>query len=129
MPHGFSSLHDGRKAPPAGLPAEIVPLSRPYSLYAGNVFTGQVFKDGKPKPAVDVEIEWWGKGKVKAPTEEHVRQVVKTDANGVFSYAMSKPGWWGFSAIMEGAEPVRHEGQDKKVELGAVLWVQAYPMK
>ena len=32
----------------AGLPCEIVPLSRPYSLYAGNIFTGQVQKDGKP---------------------------------------------------------------------------------
>jgi cobalt/nickel transport protein len=47
----------------AGLPVEIVPLSRPYSLYAGNVFTGQVFKDGKPVPDVNVEVEWWGKGR------------------------------------------------------------------
>jgi cobalt/nickel transport protein len=113
----------------AGLPAEIVPLSRPYSLYAGNVFMGQVFKDGKPMPAVNVEVELWGKGKTKAPTEEHVRQVVKTDANGVFSYAMPKEGWWGFSAIMESGKPVKYEGKDKKVELGAVIWVHAYPMK
>jgi cobalt/nickel transport protein len=113
----------------AGLPVEIVPLSRPYSLYAGNIFTGQVFKDGKPMPDVSVEVEWWGKGQTKAPTDEHVRQVVKTDANGVFSYAMPKPGWWGFSAVMEGSEPMKFDGKDKKVELGAVLWVQAYPMK
>ena len=32
----------------AGIPAEIVPLTRPYSLYAGNLFKGQVFRDGKP---------------------------------------------------------------------------------
>ncbi len=32
----------------AGIPAEIVPMTRPYSLYAGNSFTGQVLKDGKP---------------------------------------------------------------------------------
>ncbi len=113
----------------AGLPAEIVPLSRPYSLYAGNIFTGRVFKDGKSMPDVTVEVEWWGKGTTKAPTEEHVRQVVKTDANGVFSYGMPKPGWWGFSAVMEGSEPVKYEGKDKKVELGAVLWVHAYPME
>lgn len=113
----------------AGLPVEIVPLSRPYSLYAGNVFTGQVFKDGKPVLDTNVEVEWWGKGKAKAPTEAHVTQVVKTDANGIFYYAMPKPGWWGFSAVMEGAEPLKHEGKDKKVEIGAVIWVQAYPMK
>jgi cobalt/nickel transport protein len=113
----------------AGIPAEIVPLARPYGLYAGNLFTGQVFKDGKPVADTNVEVEWWGKGKTKAPTEEHVRQVVKTDANGVFSYAMPKPGWWGFSAIMEADAPIKHEGKDKKVELGAVLWVHAYPME
>ena len=113
----------------AGLPAEIVPLSRPYSLYAGNILTGQVFKDGKPVPGVNVEIEWWGKGKTKAPTDAHVTQVVKTDTNGIFSYAMPKAGWWGFSAITEGSEPIKYEGKDKKVEIGAVLWVQAYPMK
>ncbi len=113
----------------AGLPVEIVPLSRPYSLYAGNIFTGQVFKDGKPVPDVNVEIEWWGKGKTKAPTAEHVTQVVKTDTNGIFSYAMPRAGWWGFSAITEGSETIKYEGKDKKVEIGAVLWVQAYPMK
>ncbi len=113
----------------AGLPVEIVPLTRPYSLYAGNLFTGQVLKNGKPLPNVDVEMEWWGKGKIKAPTDAHVTQVVKADSNGVFSYAMPKAGWWGFAAIMEGDEPLKHQGQDKKVEIGAVIWVHAYPME
>jgi cobalt/nickel transport protein len=113
----------------AGLPAEIVPLSRPYSLYAGNIFTGQVFRGSEAVPNVEVEVEWWGKGKSKAPTDSHVCQVVKTDKNGVFSFAMPKPGWWGFSAIMEAPEPIKHEGKDKKVELGAVIWVHAYPME
>ena len=113
----------------AGIPVEIVPLSRPYSLYAGNVFTGRVLKDGKPVPDAEVEVEWWGKGRTKAPTDTHVAQVVKTDGNGVFSYGMPKAGWWGFSALLEGPEAIKHEGQDKKVEMGAVLWVHAYPME
>lgn len=113
----------------AGLPAEIVPLSRPYSLYAGNVFTGRVFNDGKPTPDVDVEIEWWAKGAAQAPTDSHVRQVVKTDPNGVFNFAMPKAGWWGFSAIMEADRPIEREGKDKKVEIGAVIWIKAYPMQ
>ncbi|MBI4963412.1 MAG: DUF4198 domain-containing protein [Desulfomonile tiedjei] len=113
----------------AGIPAEIVPLTRPYGLYAGNLFTGQVFKDGKPSAETNVEVEWWGKGKTKAPTDSHVKQVVKTDANGLFSFTMPKPGWWGFSAVMEADEPVKHQGNDKKVELGAVIWVHAYPMQ
>lgn len=77
----------------AGIPVEIVPMTRPYSLYAGNVFTGQVFNGGKAVPNAEVEVEWWGKGKTKAPTDAHVTQVVKADANGVFSFAMPKAGW------------------------------------
>jgi cobalt/nickel transport protein len=113
----------------AGIPVEIVPLSRPYGLYAGNLFTAQIFRNGKPAPHAGVEVEFWGKGKTKAPTDSHVRQVVKADPNGVFSYAMPKPGWGGFSAIMEGPEKIKHEGKDKNVEMGAVIWVQAYPME
>jgi len=113
----------------AGIPAEIVPLSRPYSLYAGNLFTGQVLKGGKPAANIDVEVEWWGKGTVKAPTDSHVAQVVKTDVNGVFSFAMPKAGWWGFAALMDADAPLKHDGKDKKVELGAVLWVHTYPME
>lgn len=113
----------------ADIPVEIIPLTRPYSLYAGNIFTGQVLKDGKPVGECEVEVEFWGKGKTKAPTDSHVAQVVKTNETGHFSFVMPKAGWWGFSAIMEADKPLKFEGKDKKVELGAVLWVHAYPME
>ena len=113
----------------AGLPAEIVPLTRPYGLYAGNIFTGQVQRDGKPVPDCGVEVEFWGKGKTKAPTDAHVAQVVKTNENGCFSFAMPKAGWWGFAALMDADKPMKYDGKDKKVELGAVQWVHAYPME
>lgn len=120
---------DASIADAAGLPVEIIPLTRPYSLYAGNVFTGQVFKDGKPVPGAEVEVEWWGKGKTKAATDSHVTQVVKADENGVFTFAMPKAGWWGFAALMEADEKMKQDGEEKTVELGAVLWVNAYPME
>lgn len=126
---GAQDSWDEPTAKSAGLPVEIVPLSRPYGLYAGNVFTGQVLKDGKPQPNVVIEVEWWGKGKTKAPTEAHARQLVKTDANGVFSYGIPKQGWWGFSAIMEGPEPIMHEGKPKRVEMAPVMWIRAYEMQ
>jgi cobalt/nickel transport protein len=113
----------------AGLPCEIVPLTRPYSLYAGNLFTGQVFMKGKPVANADVEIEWWGKGTTKAPTDTHITQVVRTDEQGRFSYAMPKSGWWGFAALMDSPEKIKHDGKDKDVEVGAVLWVYAHPMQ
>ena len=113
----------------AGIPAEIVPLTRPFGLYAGNVFTGRVLKDGKPAADANVEVEWWGKGKTKAPTDSHTKLVVKTDSKGMFWFGIPKAGWWGFSAILEADKPLMHEGKEKKVELGAVLWVHAYPME
>ena len=41
----------------AGLKTEIVPLSKPFGLYAGNVFQGIVKLDGKPVPYAEVEVE------------------------------------------------------------------------
>jgi cobalt/nickel transport protein len=88
-----------------------------------------VFQGGKPVPAAEVEVEWWGRGGVKPPTNSHVTQVVKTNPNGVFSFAMPKAGWWGFAALMEGPEKMKRDGKDKAVELGAIIWVKAYPPK
>ncbi len=113
----------------AGIPVEIVPLSRPYGLYAGNLFTGQIFRDGEPVADAEVEVEFCGRGNTKAPTDSHIRQVIKADPKGIFSYAIPKPGWWGFSAVIEDFETIKHEGKDKKVEIGAVIWVQAYQMQ
>ena len=92
------------------------------------LFTGQVLRNGQPVPNIEVEVEYWGGGKTKAPTEAHIKQVIKTDDKGVFSYAMPKAGWWGFAAIMEADKAIQHEGKDKKVELDAVIWVKTYPM-
>lgn len=33
---------------PVGLPREIVPMAKPYGLWEGNVFVGQVLSAGKP---------------------------------------------------------------------------------
>ena len=41
---------------PIGLKTEIVPLSKPFGLYAGNVFQGVVMLKGKPVPGAEVEV-------------------------------------------------------------------------
>lgn len=113
-----------------GLKAEIVPMTRPYGVYAGNVFQGIVKLDGKPVPNATVEVEYYNEtGKLKAPADPMITQVVKADANGVFTYAMPRAGWWGFAALMEGDEKMQKDGKDFPVELGAVMWVKTYPMK
>jgi cobalt/nickel transport protein len=41
----------------------------------------------------------------------------------VFSYSTPSAGWWGFAALNTAPETVAFEGEEKAVELGAVIWV------
>ncbi len=115
-----------------GFETEIIPLTRPYGLYTGNVFCGLVKVNGKPAPFTDVEVEYYNiDKKYTAPAESYITQVLKTDAQGVFVYAMPKPGWWGFAALSERETKMLNK-QDKKeypVEIGAVIWVYVEDMK
>ncbi len=110
---------------PVGLQTEIVPLTRPFGLYANNVFQGIVMLEGKPVPYSEVEVEYYNKDrKAKAPTDYMVTQVIKADKNGVFTYAPPMAGWWGFAALNTSDKKMKYKGQDKEVELGAVIWVE-----
>ncbi|SDT84835.1 DUF4198 domain-containing protein [Desulfobacula phenolica] len=108
-----------------GLKTEIVPLSKPFGLYAGNVFQGIVKLDGKVVPYAEVEVEYYNKDKkAHAPTDYMVTQAVKADGNGVFTYAAPIAGWWGFAALNTSDEKMMQDNQQKDIELGAVLWVK-----
>lgn len=107
-----------------GLKTEIVPMTRPFGLYAGNLFQGIVKLDGKPVPYAEVEVEYYNADrKAQAPTDYMVTQVVRADGNGLFGYAVPKDGWWGFAALNSADYKIKRDGSDKDVELGAVLWV------
>jgi cobalt/nickel transport protein len=109
-----------------GLKTEIVPLSKPYGLYAGNVFQGIVKLDGKPVPFCEVEVEYYNEDrKAAAPTDYMVTQTIKADANGVFTYAVPKAGWWGFAGLNTSDQKIK----GKDVEIGAVLWVKFHDWK
>src|SRR4030066_1317950 len=111
----------------AGLKTEIVPLTRPYGLWTGNVFQGIVKVNGKPVPFTEVEGEYYNEdGSIKAPAAPMITQVIKADANGVFTYAMPRAGWWGFAALNTDEGTIMHEGKEYPVEIGAVLWVKTY---
>ncbi|MGD8702660.1 MAG: DUF4198 domain-containing protein [Desulfosarcina sp.] len=113
-----------------GLKTEIVPLSKPYGLYAGNVFQGIVKLGGKPVPFAEVEVEYYNQNQAsQAPTDYMVTQTIKADGNGVFTYATPTAGWWGFAALNTADDTLKHDGEDKAVELGAVIWVYFHPWK
>lgn len=108
-----------------GLKTEIVPLSKPFGLYAGNVFQGIVKLNGKPVPYAEVEVEYYNEDQtVKAPTDYMITQTIKADQNGIFTYAVPAAGWWGFAALNSADFKLKYEGEDKDVELGAVIWVK-----
>ena len=111
---------------PIGLKTEIVPLSKPFGLYGGNVFQGVVLLNGKPVPGAEVEVEYFNvEGKYSAPTDYMVTQTIKADPNGVFTYAVPKAGWWGFAALSTDDRKIK----GKDVEIGAVIWVNFHEMK
>lgn len=119
---------------PAGLEAEIVPLTRPYALWTGDTFRGLVLFHGKPVPGTDVEIEYYNApmkdgSRVTAPAPPYVTQVVRTDDNGIFSAAMPMDGWWGFAALITDPKAMKHNGTSVDVEKGAVIWVRTRDMK
>ena len=108
-----------------GLKTEIIPLAKPFGIYTGNVFQGIVKLDGKPVAYAEVEVEHYNKdGRAHAPTDYMVTQTIKADQNGVFTYAAPKSGWWGFAALSEADYKIKHNGIDKDVEMGAVIWVK-----
>lgn len=126
-------LEDGWSLP-VGLETEIIPLTRPYGLWTNNLFTGQVLLNGKPSAFAEIEIEYLNDSSdnpsiVVPPSDPFITQVVKADANGIFSYAMPRAGWWGFAALNQADWKLPYEGEEKEVEIGAVYWVHATDMQ
>jgi cobalt/nickel transport protein len=114
-----------------GFPVEIQPLVRPFGLWTGNSFRGIVIRNGKPVPFATVEVEYYNEGKrVKVPNDAFTTQVIKADANGVFSYTMPRAGWWGFAALVPGEEKTKGpDGKPAEMELGGLMWVKTVDME
>lgn len=106
-----------------GLKTEIVPLTKPFGLWEHNVFQGIVKLDGAPVPYAEVEVEFLNDVEATVPDELMITQTVKADENGVFTYAPPSDGWWGFAALNTADYTLPQDGEDKDVELGAVIWV------
>ena len=116
---------------PVGLKAEIVPLTPTTPLWVGNTFTGVVLLDGEPVPGAELEVEHLNpvpfKGEfpnvesVALPGGSFPSQQIMADENGVFSYSFPWPGWWGFVALLEGAD---YNGKGQ--ELGACIMFKVY---
>lgn len=110
---------------PIGLKYEIIPLVKPFALYAGNLFQGKVLHDGKAASNINVEIELYNEFGLKAPTSAHITQTIKTNKEGIFSFVMNHKGWWGFAALINEGEK-KYRNKMYPIENGALLWIKAY---
>lgn len=107
-----------------GLNAEIVPLTRPFGLYAGSSFQGIVKNNGKIVPFANVEVNYYNKGKQVVCKNSYLEnQLLKSDQNGVFTYTVPAPGWWGFKAFVPADKEIKRDGVSKKTYVGAVIWI------
>ncbi|MEQ8285171.1 DUF4198 domain-containing protein [Thalassospira sp.] len=112
-----------------GFPVEIEPLTRPYGIWTGNVFSGMVRHNGTAVPFAEIEVEYANDGSITLPNATFATQVIKADANGIFHYAMPKDGWWVFAALIEdGTMAAPNTNKQVPVERGGVLWVKTDPM-
>ncbi|MEA4876315.1 MAG: DUF4198 domain-containing protein [Aminobacterium sp.] len=121
-----------------GLPAEIVPLDKPYALWTGNVFRGIVKSEGKSVPYAEIEVEYLNhepimnenkfakEAHVEAPQDAFVTMTIKADEKGCFTFGIPRSGWWGFAALGVGPKTTH---QDKELSQDAIIWVQARDMK
>jgi len=117
-----------------GLPAEIHALNKTYANWTGGIFRGVVLGNGVPMPYTQVEVEYLNhaldtdnnrfaaQGAITAPHPSLEAMVILTDANGQFSFALPRAGWWGFAALSVG--PAK-EYNGKPLSQDAILWVQA----
>lgn len=120
---------------PVGLPAEILPLNKPYNVLAGSTFTGRVMSEGQPVAGAEIEVEFMA----AEPDMNQARAtdpvvspppggavVILSDDNGYFTFGIPRAGHWGFAAL--GVGPVtEHEG--KELSQDAVIWIRAWELE
>jgi cobalt/nickel transport protein len=128
----------GNWAEPIGLPAEIVPLDKPYANWTGGVFRGVVLSDGKPVPNAELEVEYVNypldidvhrfaeTPQVALPQASFGTMGIRANERGEFTIGLPRAGWWGVCALSVGPK-TEHEG--KPLSQDAVIWIQVRDMK
>ena len=117
------------------LPAEIVPLNRPYTVLTGSTFTGRVLASGAPVAGAEIEIEYMAAEPDLTTNSAPPSQVsppkggilvAVSDQNGYFTFGVPKAGYWGFAALGVGKK-TSHNG--KELSQDAVFWIKAYDLE
>jgi cobalt/nickel transport protein len=123
-------LHRGAQAgwhQRTGQPLEIVPLTRPYGLRPGMVFSGRLMRDTEPIGDVEILIEHLQDCHLPPdamPPEPLITFVVRTDSSGRFVVALPEAGWWVIGAYSDDLGTVQHQGATYRHEGFAGAWIK-----
>jgi len=120
-----------------GLDAEIIPLSKPYGVWAGSSFSGMVKASGIPVPFAEIEVELLnyeidmknnktGKSLTNAPHQSFKVIEIKANERGEFTFHIPREGWWSFNAKGVGHNK---KYKDRELSQDAVFWVEAKRIK
>lgn len=108
---------------PAGLPVEIVPLSRPFGLSNPCLFSGRVLAHGKPRAGTLVRAQRINLENCPVPSRWHEDITVRTNERGEFALTLNRPGWWCCTAIMDGTPLKGNDGDPRPLQIGSSVWV------
>lgn len=108
---------------PAGLPVEIVPLSRPFGLSNPCLFSGRVLAHGKPRAGALVRAQRINLENCPAPSRWHEDVTVRANERGEFALTLNRPGWWCCTAIMDGTPLKGNDGDPRPLQIGSSVWV------
>lgn len=110
-----------------GQPLEIVPLTRPYGLRPGMVFTGKLMRDDAPMADTEVYFERLNERRPASeglPPEPLITFAVRTDASGQFAVMLPDAGWWVLGAYVDDLGQVQHDGKAHRLEGFAGIWLR-----
>jgi cobalt/nickel transport protein len=110
-----------------GQPLEIVPLTRPYGLRAGAVFTGRLMRGEAPVIDTEIQVERLSErrpDRASLPPAPLITMTVRTDRDGRFAVSLLDPGWWIIGAYVDELGSVQREGEQYQLDGFAGLWVR-----
>jgi uncharacterized GH25 family protein len=110
---------DSRALQPTGRGLELVPVTHPNDLFAGEAATFRLVLDGQPASGVAVVVVPGGTRYRNAQDQIDV----VTDANGAFSVTWPAPGMYWLHASSEGGKPSEPKAGSRRAAYTATLEV------
>lgn len=104
---------------PSGSGLELVPVTHPTDLVAGEQATFRMLADGKPAAGVEFEITRGGTRYRNAQDETRVT----TDAKGEFSVTWGEPGMYWLEATLQDGQPSLPQAQQRRLAYVATMEV------